>query len=252
MFLFVALGFGLYGGTYLFPLLAQTILGFTSYQTGIALLPGGLATAASVLACGAILNRPKPLLDARLVIVFGTLMTMFSLWQLGHLTAQSSEADTTMALLIRGFGMGFLFVPINQAAFASLKPRELQQGSGLLSLARQLGGSFGIAVLATYVQNHIQMHRADLLTNYTTGNLLFMQRLQGTMGSLMAHGFSHVAAQQGALRLLDLSLMRQASTIAYNDAFLMILVFNLATMPAILLLGKAKPSGAKVEHAAME
>ena len=58
--LFVVLGFGIYGGTYLFPLLSQNVLGFTSMQTGLALLPGGIATGVSIVVCGAILNRPKP------------------------------------------------------------------------------------------------------------------------------------------------------------------------------------------------
>ena len=137
--LFVVLGFGIYGGTYLFPLLAQTVLGFTSMQTGLALLPGGIATGVSILLCGAILNRPKPLFDIRWIIVSGTLVTMVSMWMLGHLTTESGTADTTIALLLRGLGTGLLFVPINQAAFASLQKNELQQASGLLSLSRQLG-----------------------------------------------------------------------------------------------------------------
>jgi DHA2 family multidrug resistance protein len=180
LLLFVALGFGVYGGTYLFPLLAQTVLGFSSLQTGLALLPGGLATAVSIIVCGAILNRPKPLMDPRLIIVFGTLMTMVSMWWLGHLSPESGQSDTAVALLVRGLGTGFLFIPINQAAFASLKKHELQQGSGLLSLSRQLGGSFGIALLATFVQNHIQLHRADLLGNYNAANPIFTSQVGGT------------------------------------------------------------------------
>ena len=253
MFLFIALGFGLYGGTYLFPLLAQTILGFSSFQTGLALLPGGIATGLSIVICGALLNRPKPLLDARLVIAFGSVLTMISLWMLGHLSPQSGQSDTTLALLIRGFGIGFLFVPINQAAFASLKPADLQQGSGLLSLARQLGGSFGIAALATFLQDHIQFHRVGLLGNYNPANGAFMERLHGVAGGLMAHGYGAAAAQQGALGLLDGALMRQAQTMSYNDAFLMVLAFNLFTIPAVLLLRKGKVgAGAPAAHASVE
>src|SRR5205085_3416392 len=71
LFLFVSLGFGLYGGVYLFPLFAQTLLGFTPTATGLALLPGGLGTAASALICGRILNGPRPLIDPRILISFG-------------------------------------------------------------------------------------------------------------------------------------------------------------------------------------
>ncbi len=238
--LFVVLGFGVYGGTYLFPLLAQNVLGFTSMQTGLALLPGGIATGVSILLCGAILNRPRPIVDIRWIIALGTLVTMASLWQLGHLSTQSGTADTTLALLLRGLGTGLLFVPINQAAFASLKKSELQQGSGLLSLSRQLGGSFGIALLATYVQQHIQFHRVGLLSDYTASNPVFAERLQGLAAGLTARGIGRAEAPLAALHLLEQGLMRQAMTMSYNDAFLLMLIVNLVTLPAILLLRRPK------------
>ncbi|MGI4791647.1 MAG: DHA2 family efflux MFS transporter permease subunit [Janthinobacterium lividum] len=240
LFLFVVLGFGIYGGTYLFPLLAQTVLGFTSMQTGLALLPGGVATGVSIVLCGAVLNRPKPIVDIRWIIAAGTVITMIAMWMLGHLSSESGEADTTIALLLRGLGTGLLFVPINQAAFASLKKSELQQASGLLSLSRQLGGSFGIALLATFVQQHIQLHRVELLSHYTLSNAIFAQRLQGLAAGLASSGMSATNAQFGALRLLELGLMRQAMVMSYNDAFLIVLIVNLVTLPAVLLLRRSK------------
>ena len=252
LFLFVVLGFGIYGGTYLFPLLSQTVLGFTSMQTGLALLPGGVATGISILFCGAILNRPKPLVDIRWIIVFGTLVTMLSMWMLGHLSPASGAADTSFALLLRGFGTGFLFVPINQAAFASLRKSELQQASGLLSLSRQLGGSFGIALLATFVQQHIQLHRVELLGHYTLGNDIFTQRLQGLAAGLASSGMGPVDAQYAALRLMEQGLMRQAMMMSYNDAFLIVLIVNLVTLPAVLLLRRPNPEAAAHVEAVME
>ena len=240
LFLFVVLGFGIYGGTYLFPLLAQTVLGFTSMQTGLALLPGGIATGISILVCGSLLNRPNSKIDVRWIIAFGTVVTMVSMWQLGHFSSQSGADDATLALLLRGLGTGFLFVPINQIAFGSLKKSELQQASGLLSLSRQLGGSFGIALLATYVQQHIQLHRVTLLSNYTAGNGVFTERLHGLAGGLASHGMNATDAQLAALRLLEQGLMRQSMTMSYNDAFLLMLLVNLITLPAVLLLRRPK------------
>jgi MFS transporter, DHA2 family, multidrug resistance protein len=240
LFLFVVLGFGIFGGTYLFPLVSQNVLGFTSMQTGLALLPGGIATGVSILLCGAMLNRPGRAIDSRLIIASGTLVTMVSMWMLGHLSVESGSEDTTLALLLRGLGTGLLFVPINAAAFASLQKSELQQASGLLNLSRQLGGSFGIALLATYVHQHIQLHRADLLTNYSMSNGVFTDRLQELTGAMAAHGMGGPSAHAAALGLLDHSLMRQATVMSYNDAFLVVLIVNLITLPAVLLLRKPK------------
>jgi DHA2 family multidrug resistance protein len=252
LFLFIALGFGLYGGSYLFPLLAQTILGLTPMQTGLALLPGGIATAISIQISGAILNRPKPLLDPRVLIAFGVGVTILSLWFLGQLSVQSGEDAATVALLVRGFAMGFIFIPINQVAFASVQRKDVQQASGLMNLSRQLGGSFGISILATFLATHLQMHRIDLLGNFSTANPVFANRLQAAAGALMAHGYSHAAAQQGALAMMDRTLTQQAMMMSYNDSFLMVLLFNLVTAPAIFLLGKASVNfqGAPAQHAA--
>ena len=243
IFLFVALGFGLYGGIFLFPLFTQFILGFTPTETGLALLPGGLLTAVAAMICGRILNGPKPLVDPRILITIGVIIFMISMWMLGHLTTASGEPDTRLALMIRGFGLGFLFTPINNAVYSNLKPREVQQASGLINLARQLGGSFGIAILGTYVTNQTQYHRVNLVQHIFSGNPYLAERQQAIVGNLLAHGYSPAIAPQVANGLLNATINRQAATQAYNDAFLVIMIAFLVTAPAVLLLRKPKGSG---------
>ena len=100
------------------------------------------------------------------------------MWDLGHLTTAAGEPDVRLALMIRGAGLGFLFTPINNVAYASLEPQEAQQAAGLINLARQLGGSFGIAILATYITVHTQIHRVDLIANVYPGQRLVDERVQ--------------------------------------------------------------------------
>jgi len=245
--LFIALGFGLYGGVYLYPLFVQTILGFTPTATGLALLPGGLATGASAIICGRILNGPNPKVDPRLLIVIGVAIFMVSMWQLGHLTTLSGEPDTRTALMIRGFGLGFLFTPINQVAYASVSGREVQQASGLINLSRQLGGSFGIAILGTYLQSHTAYHRANLVSHLDTGNPLVAERLNSTAHALQAKGFGPEQAMHGAQQLLDGVVTRQALTMSYNDGFLLILLIFACTVPAIFFLKKPKGPAVAVD-----
>ena len=96
---------------------------------------------------------------------------------------QRARAMRAVALIMRGAALGLLFTPINNAAFGSLKPSEAQQASGLINLSRQLGGSFGIAVLSTYLTRHVQYHRADLVANFFAGNPAFDQRYAGAVAS---------------------------------------------------------------------
>jgi DHA2 family multidrug resistance protein len=243
IFLFVALGFGLYGGVFIFPLFTQSLLRFTPTETGLALLPGGIATAISALTCGRLLNGPRPLVDPRVLIAIGVAIFVAAMWDLGHLTTAAGEPDVRLALIIRGAGLGFLFTPINNVAYASLKPSEAQQAAGLINLARQLGGSFGIAILATYVTVHTQVHRVDLLSNVYPGQRLVDERLQTLTANLIAHGYGPDNARHAALALLDQQVMRQAMMLSYNDAWMLLLISFVAVSPAIFLLRRHRGGG---------
>ncbi len=247
IFLFVALGFGLYGGIYIFPLFTQSILRFTPTETGLALLPGGLATAFSAIICGRLLNGPKALIDPRILIVIGMSIFILSMWQLGHLTPQSGQDDTRIALIIRGFGLGFLFTPINQVAYASLKPSEAQQASGLINLARQLGGSFGIAILGTYLTEHTAFHRANLVSHLTATNPIFNQRFQATVNAMTARGYSGPTAQKAAYGIFNQIVTAQSLTQSYDDAFLFILIVFAAVVPAVFILRRSKAPPASLD-----
>jgi DHA2 family multidrug resistance protein len=219
-------------------------LHFTPTETGLALMPGGIATACTALICGALLNGPRPKVDARILILLGVALFVMSMWDLGHLTTNAGESDVRLALIVRGAGLGFLFTPINNVAYASLKPAEAQQASGLINLSRQLGGSFGIAILATYVTVHTQIHRVDLLANVYPGNTLVDERVRMLTGNLIAHGYSTVAAQRGALAILDQQTMRQASMLSYNDAWMVLLLTFIVVSPAIFLLRRPRARAA--------
>ncbi|MEP7382853.1 MAG: DHA2 family efflux MFS transporter permease subunit, partial [Gemmatimonadota bacterium] len=238
LFLFVALGFGLYGGVFLFPLFAQGILHFTPTETGLVMLPGGIATGISALICGALLNGKVPKADPRLLIAFGVILFAVSMWIMGHLTTDAGESDVRFALLVRGFGLGLLFVPINAAAYRSIKPSEAQQASGLINLSRQLGGAFGIAVLANQVNVMTQTHRVDLAASLVQGAPLTDERVQLLTRGFLARGMDALHAHDAALAALNAQLQRQAQMLSYNDAWIFVLIVFATVAPSILLLGK--------------
>jgi DHA2 family multidrug resistance protein len=245
--LFLALGFGLYGGIFIFPLFTQNVLQFSPTATGLVLLPGGLATACSAMLCGRLLTLPGKKVDPRMLIAVGVSLFLWSMWDLGHLSVMSGEADTRMALIIRGFGLGFLFTPINNVIFAALRGPEIAQGSSFINLFRQLGGSFGIAVLNTYITNMERYHRYDLVTNLSSTSQEYSQRLHGLAGTLIQHGYSASAATEGAVGIVNMQVQKQAAVMSFNDGFLLLGVFFLFAAPAILLLRVGKgpaPAGA--------
>ena len=247
IFLFVSLGFGLYGGVFIFPLFAQGILHFSPTETGLAMLPGGLATGATALFSGFLLNGKKPKADARVLIAIGIALFLISMYRLGHLTTQAGEGDVRAALIIRGFGLGFLFAPINNVAYASLKPQEAQQASGLINLSRQLGGAFGIAILATYVTTHTQIHRVDLVSGIVAGSPATDQRLQMLTAGFASRGMDALTANKAALAAINGQVMQQAAMRSYNDAWMLLMIAFVCVSPAVLLLKRPKPGVAAVD-----
>ena len=242
--LFVVLGFGLYGGLFLFPMFAQNILRLTPTDTGLLLLPGGVATGFSAMMAGRLGNPAKPLVDARVMIATGLALFTWSMVDLGGIPSIGGGNNIAPALLIRGFGLGLLFVPINLAAFTSLKGAEIAQAAGLLNLCRQLGGSFGIAVLGTYVTNTAATARASLVANTFAGNRAWEDRLLGLQHNFIAQGFGLDRARASAYSVIERQIQVQSLTLAYNSSFLVVGAAALAASPLILLLRKPKaPSG---------
>ena len=150
-------------------------------------------------------------------------------------------------MIIRGFGLGFLFTPINNVIFAALRGPEIAQGSSFINLFRQLGGSFGIAVLNTYITNMERFHRYDLVTNLTATNPMYTERLHSISSALLAQGYSTAQASMAALGVLNGQVQRQAAVMSFNDGFLLLGVSFIIASPAILLLRVSKappPAGA--------
>ena len=122
------------------------------------LLPGAIATAISMAVVGRLTNK----FDPRLLITVGALLFALAAWQLSLITGESGARDFFWPLICRGVGLGLMFVPLTTITLAELSPHELPQGTGLYNFFRQLGGSFGIAGIATLVTRYTAQFRAML------------------------------------------------------------------------------------------
>lgn len=245
LILYLVLGFGLYGGVFVYPLFAQGILNLTPTETGLALFPGGLATAFSATIAGRMQNIPP-----RVLIVTGLGIFLSSMIWLASLPPTSGVGDAQAALLLRGAGLGLLFVPINLAAFSTLKGAEIAQGAALLNLCRQMGGSFGIAILATYLTHQTAINRSYMASFLNPGaNPALSDRLRLGAALFRSKGYTPPLASKAANQLVLYGLDRQASAAAFNQAFMLIALAILVATPAIFLL-KNPQKGAKTAPAA--
>jgi DHA2 family multidrug resistance protein len=125
-------------------------------------------------------------------------------------------------------------------AYGSLEPHEAQQAAGLINLSRQLGGSFGIAILANYVTTHTQLHRMDLVSDVVVGSPATDERLRMLAMPFINRGLPPLSAQHAAVGLLNQQVNQQAAMLSYNDAWMLLLITFVLVSPAILLLRKPR------------
>jgi len=238
LFVFI-LGFGLYASVFIYPVFVQNLLGFSAYQTGLSLLPGGLTTMAVLPLTGLALRRG---VSPKLLTLIGFISFFVFAWELSNETLQSGPEDFFWPLIIRGFAMGFLFVPLTTVALSGLQGAEVAQATGLTNMLRQLGGSFGLAAISTFIERDLAFHRHELSMHLTPFSAPTRQFLQTIQHGLVQQGMDLTTAQQSAYGLLNQTLIRQALVMTYNDAFFYAGLFFLLCIPLLLLLPRLRPS----------
>ena len=234
-----ALGLSLYGGVFVLPIFLQSLHGFTAWQTGKVILPGALASAFTM----AIVGRNARRLDARYTIVIGSFMFMASMWLMSRITLESGTDELFWPLVLRGVGLGLIFVPLTNASMAELSVRQLAQGTGLYNLTRQLGGSLGIALMATLLSRFTASRHAVLTEHVGAIDIASQSRLDMIARGLMSHGMNPLVAKQQALYLLDRQIGAQASVLAFSKIYLLNGIILLCSLPLLLLWKTGKGRG---------
>ncbi len=242
-FLMFMLGFALLGSTLLLPLFMQTLLGYTAERSGMALSPGGFAIMLMMPLVGYLVSRYNP----RWLMLFGLATLSFSLF---HMTTFDLGVDfhsVVMARIYQSAGMAFLFMPINIAAYAFLPREKNNAAAGLMNLARNIGGSFGISFVTTMLARRAQVHQVQLVEKLNAANPQFQAAVRGMAGAFMrggaGPGTGGGSAQQHAYSLIQAGVMRQAAMLAYIDNFWLLGVVILCLIPCTFLIKKVKPQG---------
>ena len=235
-----ALGLALYGSLFVLPIFLQQLHGFTAWQTGKVILPGAIASAITM----AFVGRNAGRLDARYTVVAGSILFLGAMAMLAHLSLDAGSGDLFWPLILRGVGLGLIFVPLTNAAMADLSFSELAQGTGMFNLTRQLGGSLGIAIMATLLTRFTKVARALLSEHVVAGTADVQHRLDMIARGMMAHGATPLLARQQALAVLDLQIGGQASVLAFSRLYLLSGIILIAGLPLMLLFrtGKGRAS----------
>jgi MFS transporter, DHA2 family, multidrug resistance protein len=228
------LGFILLGTTLLLPLFTQTMLGYTAEKAGLALMPGGLVILASMPIVGFLLGRTDP----RRIMIFGLCMLTAALFYMTNFDLQIDFKTAALARIIQGTGLACLFVPINTVAYSYLPPGKNNAASGLINLARNVGGSVGISFVTTMLDRRAQYHRSQLSAHLDPANPRVQQMLHGASGALQTQ--SGMAATKQSYELLQRMVERQSTMLSYLDNFHVLAIVTMAMIPFVFLIRKPK------------
>jgi DHA2 family multidrug resistance protein len=230
-------GFILFTSVFVFPLMLQRILGYTAYETGLTLLP---ATFLSLFFMPFIGKKLQAGTDPKIFVIIGfcILMVYGILMSRGDVNATSGFF--ALPLMVRGAGLAFLFVPLTQMAVQGLSPQDIPQGVAMNNMMRQLGGSFGIALVNNYIGHRVATHRMDLISNIYEGGQLFTERYNSILQGLQSKVAVVANAPQQAYKVMDLMVMKQVYLLSYLDAFLYSTLFIAISFPLIFLIRRKK------------
>ncbi|MDR3689953.1 MAG: DHA2 family efflux MFS transporter permease subunit [Fimbriimonas sp.] len=238
-------GIALYSGVFIFPIFAQAVLGFTATKSGYFMLLPGLIMGVAMMMSTVAIERGVP---ARDVAILGIFVCTLSMWMLGHSTPMSNESDNQIGLIVRNVGLATMLLPVMTAGVIGLDRSEVGAGASLLGLARQLGGSFGIALAASQLTRMTQFHRYHLMDRVVQGGSALSDRVDLLTGAFYSRGMDMSSARQGAERIVDLQVTRQAYTLAVNNVYILTAILFFIALPFVFLMKREHSQGPAVTH----
>jgi DHA2 family multidrug resistance protein len=225
-------GFALYGSSFLLPQFTQDLLSYPAYQAGLVLMPRALAMLVAMPIIGRLYNYVSP----RILVGFGVTLLAIAYWKLGHFSLYVGFWSFLPILLMTGVGMGASMVTTSTVSLTTMPREQMTSASSLLTLTRRVSGNVAYATLATIVARRSQYHRSVLVSGLTALNPTLRSTQSGYSSFLTMRGFSQSTLPNHGLAMVNAQINRQATMMAYNDGFFLMVPMFLLSLPLLLLL----------------
>jgi DHA2 family multidrug resistance protein len=234
-------GVAIYSTVTVLPLFYQELLGYTAFTAGLVVAPRGIGAICGMPVIGYLSNK----VDPRYLLTFGFVLFGMTTFYFGQITLDISPHTLLVPILITGFGLSFVFVPITTAAYGTLPNEQIGNASGLFNLMRNVGGSIGISVASTLLTRRAAVHQNLIVNSVPQTGQQFQNSLQNTTGYL-TDSYGHANAAAPAAATLYRELLRQASSWAFVDVFRWLSLLSFFCVFAVWMLKKVKPGKAPV------
>jgi DHA2 family multidrug resistance protein len=229
-----AVGAILFGANQILPQLLQTTFQYTAMLSGLALMPGGFAMLLVMPIAGQISGRFQP----KYLIAAGLGAIALAMWYTTNLVPDASFSFFSWTRVFQMIGLPFLFIPINTVAYDGLAPEKTNHASSLINVARNLGGSIGIALANTEIVQRTQFHQSRLVENFTPSSSALQTALHRLTEYFSLQGAATAAAKSQAMGVLAQMVETQSTLLAYIDVFYVCAVFAALLIPLVLLMLK--------------
>jgi len=231
----------LFGSTQIMPQLLQTGFPYTAELSGLAIMPGGLAMLVAMPIAGQVTGLMQP----KYWIALGLGAIALAMWHSTTLVPDASFGYFAMIRVYQTIGLPFLFIPINTIAYDGLPADKTNQGSALINVARNLGGSVGVSLANTELLQRSQFHQARLVGNLVPSSPEFQSTLKHVTQYFAQRGAPPTSAQSHAFAYIGQLVSGQASLMAYIDVFHTWAIFAALLVPIVLLLIRRVSGGGR-------
>ena len=231
------LGFSLYATVFIVPVFTQRLLGYTAMETGMLFLPGALVALFFLPFMGRLLMKGFP---PQIMVIVGFAVVAIFAFQLSLLDLNASSSDFFWPIILRALGLSLITIPLTQLAVSGLHQRDIPQGVALNNMMRQMGGSFGVAFINTFLDHRVAVHRVDLVSRIVPGDPATDGRIAQITHLLLARGATAWEASHRALAILESTVVRQSNLLSYLDAYRLVAILSMVCIPLILFAGRSK------------
>ena len=230
----VMLGTGavLISTTQLLPQLLQTELGYTAMLAGLALSPGGIFTLLLMPVVGKLVGVVQP----KYLIMIGACFVAFSMWHLTGLNGDITYSYAAWSRIFLAMGLPFLFLPVTTASYDGLPPDKTNQGSALINVARNLGGSMGVALAQSILAQRQQFHQSRLIEHAAPSDVGYQQTIDAVTRYFQSQGSNASEAASQAIAWVGQTLQRQIDLLAYIDVFWTLAIVGALMIPLAFIL----------------
>ncbi|GGY63838.1 DHA2 family efflux MFS transporter permease subunit [Pseudoduganella albidiflava] len=234
------MGMGLYGSSFLLPLFLGQIAGYSPMQIGEVIMWVGLPQ----LFIMPFVAKLSSKIDNRILCSFGLLLFGGSCLMNAYMDASTGYDQLMLSQIVRALGQPFVMLTLSNFAMNGIAPKDMPSASSLFNMTRNLGGSIGIALLATALSTREHFHSARLGEAITSYSLATQQRLDQMTQAFIGQGFDPANAAGKALKAIDGIVRREAYVMAYNDGFFIVGGILLSCIAILWLSDPVKsPSG---------